>query len=31
MGGPMSAHVAAAGYALQSFDPNRKGNRRSNT
>jgi 3-hydroxyisobutyrate dehydrogenase len=29
MGGPMSAHLAAAGYALQSFDANRKGNRRS--
>jgi 3-hydroxyisobutyrate dehydrogenase len=29
MGGPMSAHLAAAGYALQSFDANGKGNRRS--
>ncbi|HUQ73705.1 MAG TPA: NAD(P)-binding domain-containing protein, partial [Burkholderiales bacterium] len=25
----MSAHVAAAGYELQSFDANGKGNRRS--
>jgi len=29
MGAPMSAHLAAAGYPLQSFDRNGKGNRRS--
>src|SRR3954452_18447340 len=29
MGGPMSGHVAAGGYAVQSVDANGKGNRRS--